>query len=145
MKAYSFQQNDIIESANIVGVKVDYEKLADSRRGNGTYHIKLYPDIDNDPNNFRRYGQSGLRGYRPVTRINAVCWHGFKHFFDEMFDRRPGGKIVTALATYDTIDGYHENYLATQYHNIGSAIDPVYLVDACTCNFLTDAAERDAA
>jgi hypothetical protein len=66
--------------------------------------------------------------------IASACWHAGGKFFRELFNLNPNGKIITALARYDGMSGFNDNFPATAAQNVGSQICPVYTSDACACH-----------
>jgi hypothetical protein len=73
-----------------------------------------------------KYGKTSV-GYGRVgqRRVHALCWHGFRDVFFEIFKLNPNAVIITAQARYDGLEDFREKYPRTGNKNIGSMIEPV--------------------
>lgn len=65
--------------------------------------------------------------------VAAVCWHGFRDFFMELFKLCPTARCRTAYANYNGSEGFEALYPETAYKNIGSSYYPLNAEDACWC------------
>ena len=94
---------------------------------NGTgFRFQLKPFPTNDGRNYwQRYNHTHER------KVWAVCWHGHKAFYDEVFKINPGATIITAIARYNGEQNYQETFGATGDKNIGSMMEPCAYRDAC--------------
>lgn len=77
----------------------------------------------------RSAGSMGNEG----RRTNAACWHAYRDCMYAVFAIDPNAVIVTAMARYNGLAGFEENYPQTAYKNIGSEWYPAYMPDLCEC------------
>ena len=63
-----------------------------------------------------------------------ACWHAYRDVLTLLFERYSYATIRTSMATYKGWAGFHENYPATAYKNIGSEFQPAYMPDLCECD-----------
>lgn len=68
------------------------------------------------------------------SKVNAVCWHGYRDFMIELYKISPDFRIVSAQATYNNKEDFYSKYPATGQNNIGSMVDPLPYEEACYCN-----------
>lgn len=71
-------------------------------------------------------------------KIYALCWHGYREVFRELFVLAPETKIYTNLTRSCGIKFYNRHnfeqaFPKTGYINIGSAYMPVQAREACFC------------
>ena len=105
------------DCAKNVGVDLD------NIRNNGNYvHFKV-----------NLIGET-YRKYRHQRKVWAVCWHGFRDFFKEVYKINSKAKIVTMLTCYEDKQDFGLMYENTGYVNIGSQFQPLLCKDACHCN-----------
>lgn len=127
MRIYNVSRDEIIEAAQGV-CKVEVEYQNPSRGGKGTFKVRCLPlKPAKDPHLFQR------RNVKDTRWVNALCWHGFEAFFKALFEINPQCRAVTALATYDGVDGFYATYPATGRTNIGSEFYPCRADEACEC------------
>ena len=67
-------------------------------------------------------------------RSVALCWHGHRDVMRELFRNHPTALLVTAVARYDGLMSFDQQYLETGYQNVGSQVDPLLYQEACECN-----------
>lgn len=63
----------------------------------------------------------------------AVCWHGFRDFFRELYRLSPNAYIKTGLALYRNSESFEKVFPGTAFRNIGSTYSPLQISDACWC------------
>lgn len=84
------------------------------------------------PKPYQRAGfRVGKNGRRVI--VNAVCWHGHRDFFRQLYYRCPEAIVKTGLATYNGAEHFERTFAATGYVNIGSQMSPLAAADACSC------------
>lgn len=98
-------------------------------------HRKRCPKCgaETEPRDFP-YWRTSVGWGRAGRRIYALCWHGFRDFFREVYLRAPDARFRTGMATYRSREHFEEVYLATGYRNIGPQIAPVQAREACFCS-----------
>lgn len=54
-----------------------------------------------------------FRKVNPISgrRINAICWHGHKAFFDRLFALLPTARVKSQYADYKGLEDYRAQYL----------------------------------
>jgi len=80
---------------------------------------------------FRRVSASPFRSGR---KVNAVCWHGHRDFFRELFRIAPKAIVDTSLhgKTRYTA-GSFEDVFEDSDGNIGPPISPIQHSECCSC------------
>jgi hypothetical protein len=121
-----------------------------------------------EPENVQHVGRDGLRfvirpvawtgkgrkgGNQPYVRkgfsrlssgerrtTNAICWHGHREFFRELFKLAPEGKVQTASLRgfgkgerWYTAENFERLFGKTD-RNVGSMMDPMRFSEACWCH-----------
>ena len=66
-------------------------------------------------------------------RIAAACWHAHRDVMTEIFRLFPSAKIITAMATYDGVRDYLDNFALTRLTNIGSQASQLDMREARDC------------
>ena len=66
-------------------------------------------------------------------KINAICWHGHRDFFRELFRINPDAVVKTQHATYES-ETFEDVFPATGRIVRGPPIAPSRLIDWCNCN-----------
>lgn len=66
-------------------------------------------------------------------RTVSACWHTHKAVMQEIFNRYPQARIVSALATYNGADDFARKFPETAYHNVGSMFAPCEIASCCEC------------
>jgi len=80
-------------------------------------NVKLNIDTSKTPRPYQRFG------YDKKTRINAVCWHGFKDFLVKLYNRffmdalTDHLRIVTAQIEYKNKLDFYDKYESTMPNN----------------------------
>jgi hypothetical protein len=84
----------------------------------------------------KKYRRLGFMRKKDGTRskVNAVCWHGYRDFIIQLYKISPDFRIVSAQATYNNKEDFYSKYPATGQNNIGSMVDPLPYEEACYCN-----------
>lgn len=75
----------------------------------------------------------GARRSAKGDRTVAACWHAHKDVMEEIFQRHPGCRLITALATYNGADDFYNKFENTHNYNCGSQFCPVSIGDCCEC------------
>jgi hypothetical protein len=78
-----------------------------------------------------RYQRLGRRG--DTHRIFAVCWHGFRDYFREVFKVAPNAVFATSLDTWRGAADFEARFESSATHNIRSMFAPLCIADACYC------------
>jgi len=107
-------------AASAAGVRADIDKRESA------WKVKLYAQGPR----YRRRSQSRC------ANIEALCWHGFKAFFDELYRREARASVRTAFVHYKDAGDFEAKYQETGYRNIGSQMYPLEAQDACDCAIL---------
>lgn len=62
---------------------------------------------------YKKIAQFQSKAPNTERAVAAVCWHGFKAFFESLFTTKPDARAYTAYAKYLGKDGFLANYPAT--------------------------------
>lgn len=54
-----------------------------------------------------------------TRRINAVCWHGHKAFYDKLYTEYPQAKVRTAVARFDGVEDYRAKVMGVPHFQPG--------------------------
>lgn len=84
------------------------------------------------PDGRRKYWQR--LNHTLERRVHAVCWHGHKAFYDEVFAVNKDAVVITALSRYNGMDDFENKFQDTACHEIGSQMNPCYISEACDDN-----------
>lgn len=113
----------IKEAARRVGVEAHIKEVRKQRNGLSSVRFNLRPIKGS--NKYYRVGHTG-------RKIHAVCLHGHRAFFEELFALEPQAHIISSLAKVNP-----QNLMAVYNRlydlNIGSIISPFYFGYACVC------------
>jgi len=141
---------EVLESAaSKVGVVAEVRSL----NAKGTRHnVKLYPLVSDDCYRtatakdgteypVRRKDKQGDAKYQRESvgyssagrRIHAVCWHGFRDYFRAVYEQDSAVTFRTAVDTWKNAEDFELRFAASGHRNIGPAIAPVMMADACRC------------
>jgi hypothetical protein len=131
----------LLSAAREVGVSLDIRSLSAMR-----HRVKVNPDRGSNPDAFtpkgnRRAGEAGDLRYqrtsanatRDTSRVNAVCWHGFRDFFRAVYRRNPDAVFTTAMAKWAGSEHFEANFPASGMRNVGSAYMPMMAAEVCRC------------
>jgi len=66
-------------------------------------------------------------------RAYAACYHAHGHFMRALFDMNPNGRIVTAVARYNGMEGFNEHAPEVAYIEKGSVMQPEQYRHLCDC------------
>ena len=66
-------------------------------------------------------------------RVAALCWHGHRDVFKEIFARFPDARLQSAQADYRGRESFERTFPATGDANIGSLMCPMCYRTACDC------------
>ena len=133
---------ELESAAQAIGVTAD---ITEANARGDRWRVKLYPLVPEGAYTKSHYRKKGYRGDAPYQRVSvgygtagrrvhAVCWHGFRDFFRACFAYKPDAVFRTALATWKGAADFEARFEETAYKNIGPAIAPVAIADACKCS-----------
>jgi hypothetical protein len=101
----------VYAAARAIGVRAE-------NTGHNRYRLYTEPDCV-----WRRVSPSG-------RRVSAICWHGFRDFFRELFRLDPSARVKTALAEYTAETFEHEYRKSATRAGI---VPTTNMVSLCTC------------
>lgn len=85
---------------------------------------------------YQRVSASAM--FHEGRRVHAVCWHGFRDFYRELFNRVPEATAETSftrrlgIGRY-TSENFEDVYFDTAYINVGSMAYPMNAAEVCSC------------
>ena len=131
MKIYNTKNitnfNTILHEIKLkLNIDIDYNAISKN-----CFRVKLNKLKENK--NYQRTGYYNNKDGTP-RKVNAICWHGFRDFFIELYQHNSNLRVVTANATYQNSFDFYKNYNQTGYKNIGSMVEPLEYNKACLCN-----------
>ena len=130
MKVYNIKNTNFSEILKHVSTKLNI--CVDSNPiSKNCYRVKLVKQKENK--NYQRTGYYNNKD-GSKRKVNAICWHGFRDFFIELYKYNDSLRIVTANTTYTSVFDFYKNYNQTGYKNIGSMIQPLQYNKACLCD-----------
>lgn len=135
--------NTLFDAAKAVGVRLETRQI----NAKGTrFQVKVNPgvyaspDVALTPRGNRRPDERGDRKYQRVTagcndgrRVAAVCWHGFRDFFREIFKTAPEATFRTAMDTWRGSADFEARFRESGFRNVGSQMCPTMAAAACRC------------
>jgi len=130
MKVYNIKHEDDFETT-IIGVADKLNISVDKNYvSKNCMRIKLNKIKEN-----KNYQRTGFYDNKDGSKrkVNAICWHGFRDFFIELYKYNDSLRIVTANTTYTSVFDFYKNYNQTGYKNIGSMLEPLEYNKACLC------------
>ncbi len=137
MLATNVTRHILEDAAHAVGVTLQDYQDQSRPTGKPRHRFRLKPVTTRTPS-----GRVAVNGRGPYTAlrsrwgkdrmINAVCWHGHREFYRELFRRAPDAVVTTKLARY-TAATFESVFPATGGTNIGSRMEPQRLDHACRC------------
>ncbi len=80
---------------------------------------------------YQRYSASAFA--KDGRRVFAVCWHGFRDFFREVYKHEPNAVFQTAMETWRGSVDFEARHEQSASKNIGAPVRPVCAADACGC------------
>ena len=140
---------DVLEqAAQAVGVRADIASHSATR-----HRVKLYPVVRDEQmrpprfvgiENPRMRRWTGARGdskYQRESvgygtagrRVHAVCWHGFRDYFREVYMTTPEAWFRTSVAMWRGAADFEARFRVSGYRNIGPPVAPVMMASACRC------------
>ena len=130
MKIYNTKNitnfNTILHEIKLkLNIDIDYNAISKN-----CFRVKLIKKKENK--NYQRTGYYNNKD-GSKRKVNAICWHGFRDFFIELYKYNDSLRIVTANTTYTSVFDFYKNYNQTGYKNIGSALEPLEYNKACLC------------
>lgn len=128
MIARNVTLDEVRKAALAIGADLRF----DTRQKGNTVQFTLRPENGK----WQRRSASMFGNDRKVA---AVCWHGHREFFRELFKRVPTAKVQTRATRefpkgerWYTAENFEQVYRATDT-NIGSMMAPVRYSQACYC------------
>ena len=108
-----------------LNIEVDYNSISKN-----CFRVRLLKNKD-----YKNYQRIGFYNNKDgsLRKINAICWHGYRDFINELYTINENLRIVSAQATYLNKEDFLNKYPDTAYNNIGSIIKPMNYADACLC------------
>ena len=119
-------EDTLKEIKSRLNIEIDFNSISSN-----CYRVKLVKKKENK--NYQRTGFYNNKNGTP-RKVNAICWHGFRDFFIELYKHYSTLRVVTANTTYTSIFDFYKNYNQTGYKNIGSMIQPLQYNRACLCD-----------
>ena len=138
----SHVSRDVLKrAAQVVGVRADITTLSSSGQ---RHRVKLYPVVPSSAFTSKGRRKSGEKGDAPYQResvgygsagrrVSAVCWHGFRDYFREVFSQTQGAHFYTSVSTWRGSEDFEARYRQSGYKNIGPPVRPVAMASACRC------------
>ena len=108
-----------------LNIDIDFNSISKN-----CFRVKLNKKKENK--NYQRTGFYNNKDGSP-RKINAICWHGYRDFINELYTINENLRIVSAQATYLNKEDFLNKYPDTAYNNIGSIMQPMNYADACLC------------
>ena len=115
--------------ARAVDVDLNFD-MHPMNKSKTAWRVRLIPSRDNP----RKYGRLSASAFSHGRRVHAVCWHGYRDFFKELYFICPTATVITKLGRYKGVEDFNEKFEATGNKNMGAPIAPVMVRDACECN-----------
>lgn len=78
-------------------------------------------------------GQAGAARGFSGRRSTSACWHAHRDVLAALFTLRPDAVVSTAVAKYEGASGFLDRFPDTAWRNVGSHMQPLYMVNACDC------------
>ena len=119
-------EDTLKEIKSRLNIEIDFNSISSN-----CYRVKLVKKKENK--NYQRTGFYNNKNGTP-RKVNAICWHGFRDFFKELYEHYNTLRVVTSSTTYTSIFDFYKNYNQTGYKNIGSMIQPLQYNKACLCD-----------
>jgi hypothetical protein len=92
---------------------------------------EIKPGKDGEGNySYQRISRSMFQNER---RVHAVCWHGFRDYFREVFKVEPGAIFKTQMDTWKGSEDFEARFRASGHRNVGSQMAPVMAAECCRC------------
>lgn len=127
MLAYNTGLPQLQQAAQKVGTEI-----IEYRQAGGTgvrFRLGLAPD--------KKWRRKSASPFSQGRKVNAVCWHGHREFFRELFKLSPESRVQTAQTRrfakgerFYTVDNFERVFEDTDV-NIGSQMAPMYYSEAC--------------
>jgi hypothetical protein len=121
--------------AHELGMRIHADHAERGIRKDGrAWNFRLALDSSEKKDGYSRYQRTSVSYFGAGRKVAAVCWHGYRDYMIEVFNRDPNARIKTAFADYKGIESFRELYPATGHKNIGPPIAPVMMAHACACS-----------
>jgi len=130
MKIYNTKNTNFSEILKHISTKLNI-CVESNPISKNCYRVKLVKQKENK--NYQRTGYYNNKDGTP-RKVNAICWHGFRDFLNELYLAYPLLRVVTSQTTYTNRTNFISTFKATGYNNIGSQIQPLEYHNACLCN-----------
>jgi hypothetical protein len=82
----------------------------------------------------RETAGEGTRNSWSGRRGPWACWHAYRDVIRAVLTTYPHATVTTAQARYSGLGGFEDTYPHTADINVGSAAQPAYMPDLCTCD-----------
>lgn len=119
---------DLQDIADRVGVEVPFLRDVGNAK---QFELELRSTPIN-PEGDKLYQRKSPTG----RRIGNVCWHGYRNFLQEMFERYPNARVITGYhghIEYDGIEDFLNSFGETGSINVGTKMEPMEYENACLC------------
>jgi hypothetical protein len=80
-----------------------------------------------------KYQRTSANACHDERRVFAVCWHGFRDYFREVYKSTPEAIFRTAVDTWKGSEDFEARYRESGYRNVGSAYMPMSMASVCRC------------
>ena len=130
MKIYNTKEIYFSELLKKISTKLNIS-IESNPISKNCYRVRVIKKKENK--NYQRTGYYNNKD-GSKRKVNAICWHGFRDFFIELYKYNNNFRVVTANITYTSGFDFYKNYNQTGYKNIGSMLEPLEYNKACLCN-----------
>jgi len=137
MLAKNCNKDDLRQAAHLTDVDLAYEPYT----AKGGLRFRLKPMTDGKRRPYERFPYWRTSAGAFGRTVCAVCWHGHRDYFRNLFRIEPKARIWTALIRQATLpirhwsaDNFEEYFERTGNINIGSTYRPVRASEACRCD-----------
>jgi hypothetical protein len=71
-------------------------------------------------------------------RLRTPCWHGYWHFFHNIFKLDPDATFITLIDRWDGLEDFLNRAEASGNINVGSKAEPLNMNERCECEATGD-------
>lgn len=132
MLARNVTYGQLADAAARTGVALYEARPANARESAWRFRIVPLPERDED--GWKLYQRRSTSSFSTERKVHAVCWHGHRQFFGELFKLAPDAVVRTAMAVWTLKTFTVDNLWETYRKNIGAPVFPVCAGEACNCN-----------
>lgn len=126
MLARNVTHGQLADAAHRTGVQLFELRQANVKATAWRFRIVPLPERD-------EYGWKLYQASSSERKVHAVCWHGHREFYAELFVLAPDAVVRTAMAVWTKATLTEDNLSETFRKNIGSQMYPVWAGEACNC------------